>query len=201
MDFYVNEEKIDLSIENEKNVGDILTNFQTLCENNNATIIGIIIDGKNIPADEIDEISKKLLVNTNKIELTTVALEDIQKGFSEIKKLCDDLSVKLEEVPVQLQNNLDAKVNQTVKDFTYMFDSFFRITTLSSLFPSFFEKLIIKDKPVNEFLINDLAPILKDFEAALINKDTVLIGDLCEYEILPTVNEIKDLVNLINTEA
>ena len=36
----------------------------------------------------------------------------------------------------------------------------------------------------------DFSPILKDFEDALQNNDTVMLGDLSEYEICPRLHEI-----------
>ena len=59
MEFYVNNEKIDVQLENEKTVGDVLKSFELTCEQNNAAVIGININNKTITADIFDEESKK----------------------------------------------------------------------------------------------------------------------------------------------
>ena len=51
-----------------------------------------------------------------------------------------------------------------------------------------------KDTKINGMafsdFFSDFSPILLDFEQALQNNDTVLIGDLSEYEICPRLKEI-----------
>ena len=70
MEFYVNNEKIDVQLENEKTVGDVLKSFELTCEQNNAAVIGININNKTITADIFDEESKKELSDDTKIEFT-----------------------------------------------------------------------------------------------------------------------------------
>ena len=44
MDFYINDEKIDITLEEEKTVGDVLKSFEITCEQNDTAVIGIRID-------------------------------------------------------------------------------------------------------------------------------------------------------------
>lgn len=192
MIFLLNNEEIDIQLENEKTVGEVLTNFQILCEKNNATIIGINIDDQNIDADKIEQHFNTDINNIEKLNISTVCLQDIYLGFANINQLCNEITSKLEDIPVQLQNNQDNIANKTITDFTYLFDSFCRITTLATIFPDLFEKLKIDDKSLHIFLQEDFSPILADFEQAIKSKDTILIGDLAEYEILPKVELIKE---------
>ena len=48
-----------------------------------------------------------------------------------------------------------------------------------------------KAQKISDFLA-DFAPILSDFENAFKDKDTVLIGDLSEYEIAPRIAQMKE---------
>ena len=43
--FYINGDKIEVQLENEKTVGDVLHSFELTCEENNAAVIGITVDG------------------------------------------------------------------------------------------------------------------------------------------------------------
>ena len=62
--FYINGDKVEVQLENEKTVGDVLHSFELTCEENNAAVIGITVDGKAITAesfatfrDSFDEIN------------------------------------------------------------------------------------------------------------------------------------------------
>ena len=72
MEFYLNDEKIDVTIENEKTVGDVFKSFEINCEENNAAVIGITLNGKNITADLFDEVSKQELEDSMKFNFNIV---------------------------------------------------------------------------------------------------------------------------------
>ena len=61
MEFYVNEEKIDITLENEKTIGDVLRSFEEEASKNDATTIGIKINGSSIPAEEFDRDRKSVV--------------------------------------------------------------------------------------------------------------------------------------------
>ena len=92
MEFYVNNEKIDVQLENEKTVGDVLKSFELTCEQHNAAVIGININNKTITADLFDEESKKELTDDTKIEFTIVTIDTIKDSFESLAKLFDELS-------------------------------------------------------------------------------------------------------------
>ena len=48
-------------------------------------------------------------------------------------------------------------------------------------------------KNLSDFL-SDLSPILKDFSDALENSDSVLLGDLSEYEICPRLESLSKAI-------
>ena len=45
MDLFVNGAKIDVTLEGERTIGDVLRSFEATCEENDAAVIGIYIDG------------------------------------------------------------------------------------------------------------------------------------------------------------
>ena len=63
------------------------------------------------------------------------------------------------------------------------------VATLASLFPETFKNFNMNGMNFKDFFA-DFSPILKDFEDALQNNDTVMLGDLSEYEICPRLKEI-----------
>ena len=86
MDFYVNGEKIDVKLEDEKTIGDVLKSFEVTCEENNAAVIGFSIDGKTITADIFDEESKKELSENTKFEFSIINVETIKDSFASLAK-------------------------------------------------------------------------------------------------------------------
>ena len=68
---------------------------------------------------------------------------------------------------------------------------FCHLAALASLFPETFTNTTIDGMNFNDFF-KDFSPILADFEQALQNNDTVMIGDLAEYEICPRLQKISE---------
>jgi hypothetical protein len=191
MQFFINDEEIDVTLENEKNAGDILRGFEAELEESGATIINIELNGNTIPAEEIDSLS---LIPINEVEilkLTVLAQSDIMRSFKEISTTFREFAPKLEDIPVLLQTGKDNQVHALVKKFADTFDSFCRTVTLSSLFPEEFCSMTIAGQDISSFLA-EFSPILADFETALTDHDTVLIGDLAEYEIMPRLLAIAE---------
>ena len=48
IEFYINGQQVDVQIEDEQTIGDVLKSFESTCEENNAAVIGITVDGKQI---------------------------------------------------------------------------------------------------------------------------------------------------------
>lgn len=189
MELYINGEKVDASIENEKTVGDVLQSFAQECENNNAAVIGIIVDGNQISAQMFDEASKAPLTENSKFEFDIVNQAAVSEAAKDFSKVLDCLSSEIEQVPSLFMNGKGKEANDSIKKLADAIDQFCHIAALASLFPEKFNASKIGDKNFSEFF-NDFSPILSDFENALASNDTVLTGDLCEYEICPRLKEM-----------
>ncbi len=189
IDFYINGQQIDVQIEDEETIGDVLHSFEQTCEENKAAVIGITVDGKQITADIFDDEAKKPLGKNTKFEFSVVTEDDIKASFVRLSQLFNELAGKMEEVPVALQNGKNLEVAESIKNVADSIDQFCHIATLASLFPETFTQTCINGMNFKEFFA-DFAPILKDFEEALQNNDSVMIGDLSEYEICPRLQAI-----------
>lgn len=95
----------------------------------------------------------------------------------------------MENVPTLLQNNNNKEVADSITKLADNIDLFSHVAALASLFPNSFKNLKIDDKSLTVFF-NDFSPILLDYENALKSNDSVLIGDLSEYEICPRLKSI-----------
>lgn len=196
MEFFVNNEKLDITLQDETTVGDVLKAFEISCQENHLATIGIILNGKEIPAENFDSILDTPLEDTTKIEVSVISELAIKENFKELSKDFSNLIDLLKQIPIEMQSGKDANAKQTIIKLSDVMNSFCSLLTWSSLFPETFENITIDQKTIPDFLA-DLSQILSDFKGALENSDSVLIGDLAEYEICPRLELIcKTLDNL-----
>ena len=194
--FFINGEAVDVQFDNEKTVGEVLRSFEMTCEDNRAAVIGITVNGKIITAEIFDEEAEKPLTPETKFEFSVVTEQSIKDSFANLSKLFDELSTKMEQVPVELQTGKNKTAIESIKNLADSIDQFCHVAALASLFPETFKMTSIEDKSFNDFFA-DFSPILQDFEQALQNNDSVLIGDLSEYEICPRLRSISEALKQI----
>lgn len=194
MELFVNETKIDIQLEDEKTVGDVLTAFEKELEKENATIININLDGKTIFPDEIDNILQKELEANTIIKLEVISQNQIEQSFSVQKELSSTLAEEIKTLSVKFISGKDKEANSIIAKLADLIDSLCHTASLSALFPQKFGNLRIEGKTFPEFF-KDFSEILRDFENAFESKDTVLMGDLGEYEISPRLIQLANSLN------
>ena len=196
VEIYINGQKIDAQLEDEKTIGEVLNSFEKTCEENAAAVIGITVNGKQITAEIFDEEAAKPLSKDTKFEFSVVTKDSIKEAFENLAVLFDELSKKMEQVPVELQSGKNKEASKSIQKLADSIDQFCHIAALASLFPDSFN--ITKPNGMDfKAFFDDFSPILKDFEGALESNDTVLIGDLSEYEICPRLMEISKALKQI----
>lgn len=196
MEFYVNGEKIDITLENEKTVSDVLKSFEEEAAKNDATTIGIKINGESVPAGDFEKVVGQELKNDTKIELNVLSKGNLLDRLATSKARFDELSTKMSDVPVALQSGKDKEANTMIAVLADAIDEFCHTATLCALFPDLYNSLVIDGKSITEFF-EEFAPIVADFEQSLESKDTVTSGDLCEYEIAPRLTSIAASIGAI----
>lgn len=189
MDFFVNGEKLDITLQDEKTVGDVLKAFEISCQENHLATIGVSIDDKNIPAENFESILNLPIEQTSKIDVSVIAEVAIKDNLKQIGNEFSNLIEPLKNIPVEMQSGKDSVAKQTIIKLSDVMNLFCSLLTWSSLFPETFGALKVDNENVSEFLSN-FSQILNDFKDALENSDSVLIGDLAEYEICPRLESI-----------
>lgn len=184
MKLLLNGQEIGFTLEDEKTVGDLLRSLEIECEKNDATIIRIAVDGKEIEASKIDELNSLAIEDTATADITTVSSNDIIQSMKDLIPEIETVASNLEELPVILQGSDMIKAGTVIKSFTDLFDILCHLSTLTALFPQIFADKKIDDMSISEFM-KSFSPVLKDFENAFSSSDTVLTGDLAEYELKP----------------
>lgn len=196
MEFYVNGEKIDITLENEKTISDVLKSFEEEAAKNDATTIGIKINGESVPAENFEKVVAQEIKDDTKIELNVLSKGNLIDRLATSKARFDELSVKMSDVPVALQSGKDKEANTLIAVLADAIDEFCHTATLCALFPDLYNSLVIDGKSITDFF-EEFAPIIADFEQSLESKDTVTSGDLCEYEIAPRLTSIAASIGAI----
>lgn len=200
MELFVNNEKLDITLESEKTVGDVLASFEKIAAENSGTTVGIKINGEEIPASDFDDACLMGLEKVSKLELTVIFLESLKTAFKDISRFSKDISNEILNVPVLLQSSKDTEANTIIARLADLIDMICSGATYASLFPEFYSSIKIEaveggSHNLSEFFA-DLQPILHDFQDAMENKDSVLVGDLCEYEISPRLQNLSNALTI-----
>lgn len=187
----VNGQDIDVTLEDEKTVGDVLKSFEDAASQNEATTVGIVLDGQSVTPDRFEEILERPLEDKTSLELTVLTKGQLIESLRAISDRIGRLS--LDEIPVLLQSGKDKEAAAIIDSLAADCDAFFHTATMSSLFPEVYGKLTIDGASFIDFF-KDFLPILSDFKDAMEGNDTVTVGDLAEYEIGPRLKAVTQAI-------
>ncbi|MBO7122743.1 MAG: hypothetical protein J6V90_05630 [Treponema sp.] len=196
MELYLNDQKLDITLEDEKTVGDVLRSFEQTASQNKCATIGIKVDGKEIKAEDFDKAADMPIDSAKRIDLAVVSEDAVADAFKNASANIKDTVELLTQIPAQLQNGGDSKAKASIARLADVVDNFCHIIALSTLFPARFAAIKIDGKDLSAFF-EDFMPVFNDLNGALSNGDTVTLGDLAEYEISPRLTALADAVKNI----
>lgn len=165
----------------------------------------LILSDKNfpLPLDTVQNIiasCEKLKVLISKVlqllDLSFIgdAHEGIILRITEIMPLYDDLIPVLPEVSVLLQKACDKDAMEIIQKLTTIIDGSIPIfLAAKNLNANIFDNFEINGASFDSFF-DSLTEHLHELVSAIENKDSVMIGDLVEYEFLPNIEEMKELL-------
>ena len=186
---------------------ELLTGFPFMLEslasnyilNKNTDSLGKVIretpvdDMMNLHEDKKKQITQLL---SRIIDNTEDALHEIQYPEEALRSITDKLHTSAEEiseVSVLLQSGKDKQAMDYVVKFSDLTQRFFRIiTALGDLGKIQLNSIKIQGKKSSEFY-HELNDILNQLLDAFHVQDSVLIGDLLEYEIAPRMEILMEL--------
>jgi hypothetical protein len=121
--------------------------------------------------------------------ITEERLREVERPvdeFENIKELLEETCARLVDLPLDIQTGKDAKAAQTIQLFTGISE---KIIRLYSQFENQGYIIPHEDNPV-KVLINDFYSSVRELLQAYESNDTVLVGDLSEYEMAPRLKEL-----------
>jgi hypothetical protein len=196
MKILINGIALDYQIEQEKTIGDILGSVEAECEKSGMTVTGLKADGQEIPADRLDALFSGGIDSVGTLELSTISGGELREMIRELGNRFTACIPHLQEIPVLLQTGKDLKVMEIINAFSSDLKSLYQILPLLSIagFPS-------TGPEINGILLTDypaeLSPILKEMMGALESKDTILVGDLSEYELAPRIEHLGSVLQAV----
>jgi len=122
--------------------------------------------------------------------ITEERLREIQTPvdeFSNLRPLLEETCARLTDLPLDIQTGKDAKAAQTIQIFSGITEKIFRVYKQLEI-QGYIPKTAAEKNLTQQ--INDFNGTVKELLQAYEKNDTVLIGDLAEYEIAPRLAEI-----------
>ncbi|MCK5675265.1 MAG: hypothetical protein KAH95_17925 [Spirochaetales bacterium] len=143
--------------------------------------------------DLIEILNKLSLILQTRIKEATSPFLELQTASEQLKNLIPSIS----DVSVMLQTGDDKKAMDSVLNFIDLSEKLIRLFPfLKEIGYTDIRKGSIDSESFNDFY-TDLNGILIELVDAFNINDSILIGDLMEYEIAPRVNKLLEYVKLI----
>jgi len=116
-------------------------------------------------------------------------LRDPAGEMSRTAPLVDDICQRLTEFSLDIQTGKDSRAAETVNVFSGVAEKFFRIYNTLKIEGYPVAKITIDNMPINDYII-EFSKALKEMLDAYERRDTVLIGDMAEYEMAPRLRSL-----------
>jgi hypothetical protein len=120
-------------------------------------------------------------------------LENPQQELSSAGPLVEALVQRLTDLPLDIQTGKDRRAAETMGLFSSLTEKLVRLFNLLKIEGFFPENKTVEGMPVLNY-IGEFDSTLKDLIRAYEDRDTVLVGDLAEYELAPRLLQFYDTI-------
>jgi len=123
------------------------------------------------------------------IEGRLCELENPENEMNKAGPLVADICTRLGELPLDIQTGKDARAAETISLFSGIAEKVFRIYNILKADGFPVDEITVEDKPIAGY-ISEFSTALQELLAAYKQNDTVMVGDLAEYEIAPRLRSL-----------
>ena len=190
----INGEKLSYTLENEKNLGEVLGSIEEACCREHETIVQVAVDGKELSSHELDLLFKQPVDTDITIELSTFSGAEIRNYMKGLTQELSQYVEDFEQIPVYMQTGKDVQVLNLLGTFSEKLNELYRSLLLSDVTELPID-IQIEDKSVHEYQ-KEITTLLHDIVSSIEEKDIIQVGDLAEYELAPLV---KTLINGVSS--
>ena len=116
-----------------------------------------------------------------------------------IHPLADEIAKRLEDIPLDMQTGKDGKAAETITVFSSLVEKIFRLIFLFKYFKTDIDSIEVlsvnsqENQNLKDYL-GDFSTALKELISAYESKDTILVGDLAEYELAPRLRCLTEVL-------
>jgi hypothetical protein len=154
------------------------------------------LDLNRIMQESLDKVKSSLKATDHLFDSKTIE-ENIAVLIDEI----DELLPRLASVPLLFQTGSDQESMEIIQKLAAILEKSISLFVIfKESFKVYLDKYTVKEVPFEEFF-HALTEQLKELMSSIENNDSVMIGDLLEYEFVPNVEEIKNILIRIKKEA
>ena len=143
------------------------------------------------------------------LALVTERIREIGDPLREMavqKPLAEEIAVRLEDLPLDMQTGKDHRAAETITLFSSLVEKIFRLIFLFKHFGADIQSIKVSSMDNTETVnlkdyIGEFSAALKELISAYENKDTILVGDLAEYELAPRLRCLTSVLCGIKPEG
>jgi len=123
-------------------------------------------------------------------DLSIIINERLREIAGPVREICGceelikTVAARMEELPLDMQTGKDQRAAETIQLFSRTGEKLFRIFFILKSEGLSLDTFVIDELPGRTF-IEEFNAALNELSAAYENRDTVLVGDLSEYELAP----------------
>jgi hypothetical protein len=125
--------------------------------------------------------------------MTEERLREVKEPFAEISNIApmlEETCSRLENLALDIQTGKDSRAAQTLQLFSGFAEKIFRIIKQLEIQGYFSDK---GEKPFTA-VIGEFGNLIKELLEAYEKHDTILVGDLAEYEAAPKLKELYSVI-------
>lgn len=197
MEISINGNSITYKLDEETTLGQVLGSLESECEKNSMTITSIAVDGEIVSPANLDVLFNKSPDDISTIELKTMNGDDIIDVLHRIGERMAAQVTALTEIPVLLQTGDDPRVLEIIHGFAQDFESLCQsLPLVKTITDKDISTAQIDGIPLEQYPA-ELTPLLGELVEAMKSNDTVLIGDISEYELAPKVKELAIVLSTV----
>lgn len=167
------------------NVFNVLFNF---LHSEERAIFKTIIDGKEIPFDELKDVFSKDINEFERLDFFTVNKEELYAKFKDLGDPFIEIASSLSSLSTLLNEGKGKQMLDTLQELPKMMH---RLLTLYMLLPLFDVSPDSKfgEKSIKEYR-REINPLITTVIEAFVREDTVEATDVAEYELSPLVETL-----------
>ena len=101
----------------------------------------------------------------------------------------EEICKRLEEFPLDIQTGKDARAAETINVFSGIAEKVFRMYRVLRIEGCITDEVMVENTPIDTY-ISEFNTALQELLAAYEQRDTVLVGDITEYEMAPRLRNV-----------